>query len=84
MPDLNNIRKGTDVTVESIEGDDQFSSTLMSYGLFQGTHIKVVRNDKWQDIVLIARGEKRIAIRRSDSKKIKVVTIHESKNTLSR
>ena len=84
MRALDEIEKGTEVAVQFIEGGATISSVLMSYGLFQGTQIRVIRNDKWQDIVLIARGEKRIAIRRIDSKNIKVATINESENTFSR
>ncbi len=50
---------------------------LMSYGIFKGTKIKVVKNDKWQEILLLEIEGKRLAIRKENARPITVIKINE-------
>ena len=74
MTFLTDIRKQEEVIVEDTLG---LYKPLMSYGIFRGTVLKVIRNDHWQEIILVEFDGKRIAIRKEDARPIKVIRIND-------
>lgn len=73
MTFLIDIHNQEEVIVEDTLGQYK---PLMSYGIFRGTKLKVIRNDSWQEIILVEFDGKRIAIRKEDAKPIKVKKIN--------
>ncbi len=67
---LVDIEKGEEVIV--MDTTKQYLQ-LMSYGIFKGSKLTVIRNDKWQEIMMIEMNGKRIALRKEDAKPIKVL-----------
>ena len=77
MPSLIDIKSKTEVIIgDSIEAHRNYK-LLMSYGIFKGTQLKVIRNDRWQEMLLVEFEGKRIAIRRKDASAIKVEKLNE-------
>ena len=73
MAFLTDIKKNEEVIIEETLGHYK---PLMSYGIFKGTILKVIRNDQWQEMVLVEFDGKRIAIRKEDARPIKVIRIN--------
>ena len=74
MAFLTDIKRKEEVII--LETTGQYKQ-LMSYGVFKGTKLRVIRNDKWQEIILVEMDGKRIAIRKEDAKPIKVQRIND-------
>ncbi len=66
---LADIKSNKEVLV--LDATSQYKH-LMSCGIFKGTKLRVLRNDRWQGIVLVELYGKQIALRREDAKFIKV------------
>ena len=73
MAFLIDIKNREEVVVEETQGQYK---PLMSYGIFRGSKLKVIRNDSWQEILLVEYNGKRIAIRKEDARPIKVLRIN--------
>ena len=69
---LNDIKDKEEVIIgDTLEQNSNYK-LLMSYGLFKGTKLKIIKNDKWQQMILVEFEGKRIAIRAKDASFIKV------------
>lgn len=72
MAFLTDIQGEENVVV--LETSHQYKQ-LMAYGIFKGTKLRMIRNDKWQEIILVEIDGKRVAIRKEDAEPIKVQRI---------
>lgn len=70
---LSDIPNNEFVQVEEINTS---STQLMAYGIFKGTQLRVIRNDRWQEMMLLEFEGKRLAIRKKDAKPIQVIRIN--------
>ncbi len=71
---LTDIQKNEEAIIEDTLGDYK---PLMAYGIFRGTKLKVIRNDRWQEIILVEFDGKQIAIRKEDASPIKVQKVND-------
>ncbi|MFK8104304.1 MAG: ferrous iron transport protein A [Saprospiraceae bacterium] len=76
MTDLDKIGNRQEVTVGDALGQNNNYKLLMSYGIFKGTRLTVIRNDRWQGMILVEFEGRRIAIRRKDASCIKVEPVN--------
>ena len=76
MAHLINIKAGKEVQIEKTSDYQAVYKMLMAYGIFEGKSFKVLRNDKWQQMILVESKGKRIAIRKKDAASIKVQLIN--------
>lgn len=76
LVNLNEIKDRQLVRVEDTLGQKTNYKLLMSYGIFKGTELTVIRNDRWQGMILVEFEGRRIAIRRADASCIKVEPLH--------
>lgn len=72
---LVNMSKGEEIIVMNTTKE---YLQLMSYGIFKGSKIKIIRNDKWQEIMMIELDGKRIALRKEDAIPIQVLKSNDA------
>lgn len=75
MVKLSEVPTGSIVVLEKVPEPASMYKMLMAYGIFRGTQVKILRNDAWQQMILVEVDGKRVAIRRSDVKSIEVIAL---------
>lgn len=71
METLTKKKKGAEVSIARMEGDQRFLSRVMSMGLIAGTQLKVIQNVKKMP-VLVEAMDTVIALNQSEAEKIMV------------
>ncbi len=77
MAKLSEVLSGSLIILEEAPSDTSVYKVLMAYGIFRGTQVKILRNDRWQDMILVQVKDKRVAIRKEDVKSVEVTLLSE-------
>ena len=75
MAKLSQVPTGSNFIIEEVPNPESLYKLLMAYGIFRGTEVKVLRNDRWQDMILAEVKGKRVAIRKKDVTSIEVTVV---------
>ena len=75
MAKLSEVPTGSKIILVDIPAPEELYKFLMAYGIFRGTEVNILRNDRWQDMILAEVKGKRIAIRKKDVAAIEVAII---------
>lgn len=77
MAKLSEVPSGSLIILEKAPAETSVYKVLMAYGIFRGTQVKIIRNDSWQDMILIQVKDKRVAIRKEDVKSVEVTLLDQ-------
>jgi Fe2+ transport system protein FeoA len=75
MIKLSEVPTGSIFILEQIPEETSLYKILMAYGIYRGTRVRIIRNDRWQNMILADVEGKRVAIRKGDVKSIEVTLI---------